>query len=532
MIGKRVGGRTYYYLAESARVDGKPRVVGQRYLGTAEDIAAAVANGGPEAAGARHRSFGDVAAVWGTLQRLDLARRVDAVAGPQRARPTLGLHVALAVLHRATAPETEFEEWWHGCLAQDLIRPRPGALTTTGHWRALQRLGPERIAGVENVIAEAVLELLGDDGTSALAVDVAQFAAFTAADCTLPSACQDVLAGLGLVVTRDGAIPLASRFYRRETAPTFGALAVELGEQYPTADVTLVFHAGQAAQLDLGARTGFVGSLPLADYPDLFSRPASARRRVDPERFAGLTALDTRTTVDGTRHRVILTHSATLHAAQYRAFTSELSTTVRELDGLAAALAAGTHRGDRSQVHAEISRIIRGRRVERVLSTTLTGVRAGELRLTRRVDEPAVARLVEEFFGKQLLVTDRDWPVAEVVTAYRARTHLESTFRWLTGPASAGPSPRWDWTPHRIAVHTLVSVLAATVTHLMRREADRAGMNLSVAELLDQLRGIGETVLRHRSTGGRPRTRRILSDRTPRQQALFELFGLERFSPA
>ncbi|EFL09837.1 predicted protein [Streptomyces sp. AA4] len=178
-----------------------------------------------------------------------------------------------------------------------------------------------------------------------------------------------------------------------------------------------------------------------------------------------------------------------------------------------------------------MSRIIRGRRVERVLNTTLAGSRAGKLRLERRVDEAAVARLAEEFFGKQILVTDRDWPVAEVITAYRARTYLDSTFRWLTGSAVAGPSPRWEWTSHRIAVHTLVSVLAATVTHVMRREADRAGVNLSVAELLDELRGIGETVLRYRSTGGRPRARRILSDRTGRQEALFELFGLGRFAP-
>ncbi|MBB4689435.1 hypothetical protein BJY18_006920 [Amycolatopsis jiangsuensis] len=529
MVGKRIGGRVYYYLAESARVDGKPRVVGQRYLGTAEDIAAAMSGSAPAAAGARHRSFGDVAAVWGTLQRLDLIRRVDVVAGAQRARPTLGFHVALAVLHRATAPDTEFEQWWSGCAAQDLVRPRPpkGAITAANHQRALRRLSAERITGVEAAVAEAVRGLLGDDGTEALAVDVAQFAAFTAADCTLVG--RDVLAGLGLVVTRDGAIPLASRVYRRSAAPTFGALAGELGGRYPDADVTLVFHAGQAAQLDLGARSGFVGALPLADHPELLARPAAGHRRVDPERFAGLTALDTRAIVDGVRRRVIVTHSDTLHAAQQRAFTDELSTAVRELDGLAAALAAGTHRGDRTQVRAEISRIIRGRRVERVLGTTLEGTRAGEIRLTRRVDDAAVARLGDEFFGKQVLVTDRDWPVAEVVTAYRARTHLESTFRWLTG---AGPSARAEWTPHRIAVHTLVSVLAATVTHLMRREADRAGMNLSVAELLDQLCGIGETVLRHRSTGGRPRTRRILSDRTPRQQALYELFGLERYAPA
>ena len=520
VIGKKIGGRTYYYLAESARVDGAPRVVTQRYLGTAEEIARAVPGGEPGSA--RYRTYGDVAAVWATLERLDFVRRVDAVVGTQRARATLGVTLAIAVLHRATAPGTPLDEWWEGSAAVDLVRPRQSTVDVTAHWRSLERLTPERISRIEAIVADAVLAVL-DEETAALAVDVPQFAAFAAADCTLPSACQGVLAGVGLLVTRDGAIPLASRVYRRDdgTAPTFAELMAEL----PPA--TLVFHAGQAAQLDLGSRRGFVGSLPLTDHAELLTQPAAARKRVDPERFAGLTALDTHAVVDGVRRRVILTHSATLHAAQSRAFADELATATREIDGLAGALAAGTHRGDRAQVHAEIGRVTRGRRIERVLTAVLSGARSGEIRLERRIDTAALARLDEEFFGKQVLVTDHDWPVAEVVTAYRARTHLESTFRWLTGPAATGPTPRWEWTRHRIAVHTLVSVLAATVTHLMRRDADRAGMNLSVRELLDRLAGIGEFVARYPSTGGRPRTGRLPTERTPEQAALAELFGIK-----
>ncbi|WP_410627720.1 transposase [Amycolatopsis sp. cmx-8-4] len=514
MIGKKIGGRTYYYLAESARVDGKPRVVTQRYLGTADEIARAVPGGEP--ASARYRAYGDVAAVWATLRRLDFVRRVDEVAGPQRAKTTLGLTLAIAVLHRATAPETPIADWWATGAAPDLVRPRVS--TVEGFWRALERLTPERITRIEETVAAAVLDIVDDH--AALTVDVPQFAAFAAADRTLPSACQSVLAGVGLRVTRDGAIPLGSRLYRRDdgTAPTFAALTGELGP------ATLIFHTGQAAQLDLGSRSGFVGSLPLTDHPELLTQPASARKRVDPERFAGLTALDTHAVVDGVRRRVVLTHSATLHAAQSRAFADELATATRELDGLAGALAAGTHRGDRAQVHAEIGRVTRGRRVERVLTAVLSGSRAGEIRLERRIDTAAVARLDDEFFGKQVLVTDQDWPVAELVTAYRARTHLESTFRWLTGPAVTGPTPRWEWTRQRIAAHGLVSVLAATVTHLMRREADRAGMNLSVSELLERLAGIGELVLHYPSTGGRPRTGRLPTERDPAQQALYQLF--------
>ena len=38
ILKKRISGRTYYYLAETQRVGGKPRIVWQKYLGTAERI--------------------------------------------------------------------------------------------------------------------------------------------------------------------------------------------------------------------------------------------------------------------------------------------------------------------------------------------------------------------------------------------------------------------------------------------------------------------------------------------------------------
>ena len=46
IVGKKRGGATYYYLVESARVGGKPRITSQEYLGTAEELAAAMRGGG------------------------------------------------------------------------------------------------------------------------------------------------------------------------------------------------------------------------------------------------------------------------------------------------------------------------------------------------------------------------------------------------------------------------------------------------------------------------------------------------------
>ncbi len=42
LVAKKKGNQLYYYVVESARVDGKPRIVHQTYLGTAEKVAALV----------------------------------------------------------------------------------------------------------------------------------------------------------------------------------------------------------------------------------------------------------------------------------------------------------------------------------------------------------------------------------------------------------------------------------------------------------------------------------------------------------
>jgi hypothetical protein len=88
------------------------------------------------------------------------------------------------------------------------------------------------------------------------------------------------------------------------------------------------------------------------------------------------------------------------------------------------------------------------------------------------------------------------------------------------------------WTDQKIRVHVFYSVLALTIAHLMRRQAEQAGLRLSVRELLHQLAGIGETVLLYHDGGkGRPRARRMLTDTTPTQDRLADLFDIHRYAP-
>ena len=144
------------------------------------------------------------------------------------------------------------------------------------------------------------------------------------------------LVGLGLVVTRDGGIPLTWHAYPgdRPDVTQFPAMVTQLKDRYQAVcaagldlaatSITVVFDAGQNSEANLTdfAATGmhYIGSVPASDCPDLLALPASRRGTVDKKRFGGLTALDTRRTAYGKERRAILTHSPELHEAQAAGF--------------------------------------------------------------------------------------------------------------------------------------------------------------------------------------------------------------------
>jgi len=567
---KVINGKPYWYLREMAWVAGKPKMVSERYLGSGAEVGAlldarevAVM---PERT--RHLGFGDVAAVWGMLTRLGIIETIDEVVGARRsdAGASVGTYLALAVLNRLVAPcsKLAFAQWWRTTAADRFTRIPAAALDHRKFWEAMHAVTAPELAAIEHRLALRMIETFGLD-ISALALDMTNFATYIDSTNDRAPIAQrgkakqkraDLrLVGLGLVVTRDGGVPLVSHAYpgNRPDVTQFGTMIDLLMSRYtavataatgatadpsatPAAQMTVVFDAGQNsvanfAHLD-AAGLGFVGSIPPSDCPDLLALPATDRHVVDAERFAGLTAHDTRREVYGADRRVVLTHSPTLHTAQSRGFDQTLATASMKLSALADTLARGHTRRTRAKLDADIAQILRDPWVRRVITWELTGQSPPQHRLSFDTDERARADLEADVFGKRVLTTDRnDWPVAEVVAAYRSQSEAEFSFRQLKDPRLVSFSPMHHWTDHNIRVHLFTCVLALQIAHLMRRHAHQHGLHMSVRELLDTLAGIEETVLIYPSTGGRPKARRMLTETTPTQDRLAETFDLPRWAP-
>lgn len=309
IIGKKQGGKTYYYLVESARVDGKPRIVSEQYLGPAEEVTARLAGtSAGEPVNGQHKKFGDLAAVWSVMARLDVVGVIDSVLARRAdAGASVGTYIALATANRVVAPcsKAAFAHWWATTAGPRWVRMGAAALDHRRFWDAMDRLDADHLRAIEVELGARIVAEFGLD-TTALVLDMTNFATYIDSTNTRAPIAQrgkakqkrvDLrLVALALVVTRDGGVPLASHAYPgdRPDVTQFTAVITDLVTRYQALaasveSLTVVYDAGQNSAANHAvvedAGIGFVGSLPPSDHPDLLTIPTSRYRPVDQERY-------------------------------------------------------------------------------------------------------------------------------------------------------------------------------------------------------------------------------------------------------
>lgn len=105
IIKKKSKYSTYYVIAESARVDGKPRIVKQWYLGTIEKIIA-MAEGSTDKEEPRQIdcvSEGAIAVLFKIAKELGIRKIIDQYCSKRQQGMSVGDYILIAALNRALA---------------------------------------------------------------------------------------------------------------------------------------------------------------------------------------------------------------------------------------------------------------------------------------------------------------------------------------------------------------------------------------------------------------------------------------------
>ena len=561
IIKKVKKGRPYYYAVECKRLNGKPRIVWQKYLGTVEGIIA-------RAEGARPTKpkevvvfeAGGVAALLGIAQRLGVVDLINELV-PKRAQgPTVGDYMLLAALNRALAPcsKVEIGKWYENTILRRVWRLSKSAFSSQRFWDHMGMVSEDAIEAVQERLVERVRSEFGIE-PGLLLYDTTNFFTFLATTnhrADLPQRGHSKAkrhdlrqVGLALMVTRKFMVPLLHRVYPGNVPDVrlFPQLAQELVARYRQlsgdyGDATLVFDKGNVSDdaMEALAVQGvrFVAALSANRSKELLSTPPG---RFEPvSGLSGTSAFSTAAEIWGVRCRVVVAYTESFFTQQLAGVTHNLVKCQKRLSDVQKSLDRW-HNGKCRGALPTLSSVRKS--VQKILSPQfmkgLFRVRLDEqpvsgqpdkmaARLSYEVDHAALTRLTNERLGRTLLVTNHvDWTAVQVIEAYRGLARVEESFKNMKNVDFLRWQPAYHWTDQKLKVHGFYCVLGLLLATLARKEAFEAGIELSLPAMLKELSAIREVAIFYpKGTLAHPREHIAISRMSAKQRKLAQALNL------
>ena len=159
LVKKIKNGKAYYYAVRSARVDGKPRIVWQKYLGTIDAILEQY-NKSESKIPAETALFeaGGVAALLSIANRLEIVDLINEVIPKRDQGTSVGHYILLAALNRALAPlsKSKIGDWYNDTVLQRLWNFSPETFSSQSFWNQMDLVSVEAIKNIQDRLAERV----------------------------------------------------------------------------------------------------------------------------------------------------------------------------------------------------------------------------------------------------------------------------------------------------------------------------------------------------------------------------------------
>jgi hypothetical protein len=142
-------GQAYWYVIETARVNGQPRVVRQRYLGMVESIEA-VFDAAFEPISIEEVEFGATATMWSLAQRINFGLSVDAAVAKRTQGLSWGTYLQAAAVNRAVRPRSKrgFSSWYDASVLSRIVPASPEAWSSC-FWDAMHMVKVDDLEDIE-----------------------------------------------------------------------------------------------------------------------------------------------------------------------------------------------------------------------------------------------------------------------------------------------------------------------------------------------------------------------------------------------
>lgn len=555
-------GKAYWYYVESARVGGKPRVVYQVYLGTAENVVRNLQDGlRPEPLRATAREFGLPAALW--LEAVDsgLWDCLMAVWPQKKQGPSVAHYLLLAAIHRICAggPKTEVAEWYAGTVLQRVWKFRPERFTSQAFWDAFDSID-QNTAFPQDPLTQvqlAVLErwrsrsMLGD---RIFAYDTTNFHTFIDTRnerCSLARRGANKqkrhdLRQVGMAYLADGASGLGIYHHVYPgNRPDVEEFSVSLPRMLAflehaglnPSQVTLVFDKGPAdlvnvTQLeDLGL--GWVAPVSWSEVPEKLRCLPEERLEACPPSLPGVRASVEPCELWGTVRRCVVVQSTVFAAEQMHSLMDAIARATSALRALARDLAKPRERSwTEAGIQKRLDALLAGQWLKDIIRIRAPAPAPGRTwDLQFHVDNGALCDILRHRAGRTVLATNRtSWTAAQIIEAYHRQSVVEHEFRDIKNGGCCPWGPMFHWTDDKIRIHAFYTMLGMSLLNGLRLRLQQANLPLSREQLISELAGMQEIALAYPRPGARGSypTAKIVTHETLDQKHIGVILKLDR----
>jgi transposase len=523
IIKKKIKGINYYYYTESKRIDGKPKLVNQKYLGTAdrllEKIASAESSLQDRILYSDESDFAAPVLLFDIASRIGIVGMIDELIPKRKQGASTGMYILTATINRAVAPSATsgLEKWYSGTCLPLLTGIKPSAFTPQNFWNNTC-ISMKEISACEDSILKKIINSYDID-TSHLIYDATNFFTYidTNQECETAKRGHSKekrndlrIIGLSLMVSQDCNIPLLHETYPGNThdATQFHRMMKQLKERYEfitkkESDTTIVFDRGNNSEENISfLESGdfplhYIGGLRKNQASELYEIPLSDYTPLIGESLKNQTAYRTEVDVFGRRVTAVIVYNPELEKGQLQGIGINREKIAAKLlalqQGLMRRAKGETVKGRKPSIESvkkNVEAIVSVEYMTDIFSYQIFE-QDGNIYLNFAFSDEALEKIRKEQLGRNALFTDRrDMSNEEIVTAYRSAWHVEAAFKQMKDTNHLTVRPVFHWTDEKIRVHLFTCVLAYRLCCLLVKELSDNGINITVNKMLDELSSI------------------------------------------
>jgi len=519
---KKKKGRPYLYVREIARVDGKPKVVSQVYIGSPArvvDLASGTEKGPVKI---KVEEFGALWLAQQMDQDIELAGIVDNIV--QRAAretgPTIGEYFLYCVWNRMVEAVSKNKmSRWYGRTAVQQIRPVDiGELTSERYWEKWDRVSEKALQKIAQTFFKRIWQLESPNA-DCLLFDTTNYYTFLASDTESDLARRGKSKdgrhhlrqiGLGLLVARDSRLPLYYSVYPGNVHDSkhFEAIMDEMfgivcGLHKTKERLTVVIDKGMNSEnnftwIDDHARIHFVTTYSTYFAQELATTAldhfepvdtAKNRQLIEDENPEDqLLAYRTKGEYWGKQRAVVVTFTPATARKQSYTFQSKLDTIRQQLLIMRNKVREKTpHWKKHEAIRERYVRLCERLHVASDFYTLRFEHTKDGLSMSFRKDVYKISRK-QSMFGKNIIITDNtDWTTREIVQANLDRWQVEDRFRLSKNDDLVGTRPIRHWTDSKIRCHLFTCVAAMTYLRRLELKLASAGISRTAEDMMDDM---------------------------------------------